>query len=47
MLRRFRSVIKWVAAVVIAAAVTAVLRAAGAVEANLGGGGWQELDIDG
>ncbi len=30
----------------IAAAVTAILRATGAVEANLDGGGWQELDLD-
>lgn len=46
MFRRLRSLLKWLAAVVIAALVTAILRAAGAVEANLDGGGWQELDLD-
>lgn len=46
MFRRLRSLFKWLAAVVIAALVTAILRAAGAVEANLDGGGWQELDLD-
>ena len=46
MFSRFRSLFKWVVAVVIAAAVTAVLRTAGAVEANLDGGGWQELELD-
>ena len=46
MARLLRSLVKWVVAVVVAAAVTAILRASGAVEARLDNGGWQELDLD-